>query len=413
MLKKHLAVMLMFILAAGVFSQSIPSGSGRYNALGNSPFILDAHIDMLNNPAWNSYYKDYAFADLSPYSGGEFTGHAGVNFAVGKKWSLGFIVNNRQDNWENFNNPAGLGYDSTLWPRNVGVSSPIVPFMGLIGYQASKNFYISLAPYVAMWSGKQTFSDTNSTDVDASSSVFGANLGFMYLIKKGWVEGNVKFRLNKYKSTLTGPGFTSTVENDGGMGISADFRAWIYPKTNSKIAVVPVIGFNTFSFQPKMTGSATATGLNYSWMNFGGAVGLNWPVMDDIQIAGGVGANYSTFKGDSTNVEFKFNSFVAPNYYLAMETRIADWLTGRMGFYRAVNNYSNKGTFGTSTAEFTGTSASGDGSTFSMGAGFHFGRFSIDATVSEAWFKHGINFISGGDGNDLFGVVSASYNFAK
>jgi hypothetical protein len=50
--------------------------------------------------------------------------------------------------------------------------------------------------------------------------------------------------------------------------------------------------------------------------------------------------------------------------------------------------------------------------TISLGAGFHFGRFSIDATVSERWLKQGINFVSG-QSTDLFGVVSASYNFGK
>jgi hypothetical protein len=406
MLKKHLAVMLMFILAAGVFSQSIPSGSGRYNALGNSPFILDAHIDILNNPAWNSYYKDYAFADLSPFGGGEFTGHAGVNFGVSKKWSLGFIVNKRQDSWENFRTSS-----NTYIPGNIG--SPIVPFMGLIGYQASKNFYISLAPYYASWNQKATLSDTVSADLDNSTSSLGANLGFMYLIKKGWIEGSFDFRMNKYKYDSTVGSYNAHLENDGGIEFGAKFRGWIYPAKNSKIALVPVIGFYTFSFQPKLTGTASATGLNYSWMNFGGAVGLNWPILDDIQIAGGIGANYNTFKSDSTNFEIKNNSFFAPTYSLALETKIADWLTGRMGFTRNVENYSSKFTGGTNTAEFTGTSPSSDASTFSMGTGFHFGRFSIDATISEAWFKHGINFVSGGDGNDLFGVVSASYNFAK
>lgn len=398
--------MLMFILAAGVFSQSIPSGSGRYNALGNSPFILDAHGDILSNPAWNSYYKDYAFADLSPFNGSEFTGHAGVNFGVGKKWSLGFIVNKRQDSWENFRTSS-----NTYIPANL--SSPIVPFMGLIGYQASKNFYISLAPYVAMWNTKVTQSDTNAFNLDNSTSSLGANLGFIYLIKKGWIEGAFKFRMNKYKYDSTVASTNVHFENDGGMEFGAGFRGWIYPSKNSKIAVVPSIGFNMMSFKPQLTGTASSTGLDYSWMNFGGAVGLNWPVMDDIQVAGGIGANYGSFKADSNQFEIKDNKFIAPAYSLSMETRIADWLTGRMGFSRGVSNNSFNFTGGTSTIEVTNTSPTSDASTFSMGAGFHFGRFSVDATVSESWFKHGINFISGGDNNDLFGEISASYNFAK
>jgi len=94
MLKHFLAVMLLFVMAVCSFSQSIPSGTGRYAALSNSPFILDAHSDMLSNPAWNNYYRNYAFADLTPLTGsengGEFDGHAGVTFAIGKKMESGY-----------------------------------------------------------------------------------------------------------------------------------------------------------------------------------------------------------------------------------------------------------------------------------------------------------------------------------
>lgn len=119
----------------------------------------------------------------------------GVTFGVGKKWNLGFIVNRRSDMWENFRDTS-----NNLFPGN---SSPIVPFMGLIGTSVNKNFHIGLAPYVAMWSRKGTSSDTTATNTDASSNSMGANLGFIYMIKKGWVEGNFTFRMNKYKSEST------------------------------------------------------------------------------------------------------------------------------------------------------------------------------------------------------------------
>jgi hypothetical protein len=98
MSKHFLAIMFLVFIAAGTYSQSIPSGNGRYNALGNSPFILDASVDMFNNPAWNNYYRDYAFGDLNQFGENDnFDGNAGVTFAVGKKWNLGMIINKRQD----------------------------------------------------------------------------------------------------------------------------------------------------------------------------------------------------------------------------------------------------------------------------------------------------------------------------
>jgi hypothetical protein len=80
-----------------------------------------------------------------------------------------------------------------------------------------------------------------------------------------------------------------------------------------------------------------------------------------------------------------------------------------MGFNKSVR----MGKFENTFQEFNNLIGSSASETISLGAGFHFGRFSIDATVSEQWFKHGPNFVSGGDGTDLFGIISASYNFNK
>jgi hypothetical protein len=406
MLKKHLAVMFIFVMAAGVFSQSIPSGTGRISALGGSPFILDASTDILNNPAWNNYYRNYAFADLNQNGeNNNFDGFTGVTFGIGKKWNLGMVVNKRQDSWNNMSGSAG-------------VPAPIVPFMGLIGTSASKDFHISLAPYYAAWNQKYT-GDTNNT-YDQSSSSMGANLGFIYMMKKGWLEGVVKFRLNKYSSDSTAAGVNTVRENDGGMEISAGFRAWIYPNKSSKIAVVPLVGFYTFSFTPTVTvGSTSNSGSENSWMSISGGVGLNWPIMDDIQIAGGVVASYntnkSTFSDTTGTTESKSTNFLAPVFNMAVETRITDWITGRLGFTKGINMGSSEFSSPGQTVEFSTLSPS-TSSSIDLGAGFHFGRFSVDATVSERWLKQGPYYISGsnaGNTEDLFGKLSASYNFGK
>jgi hypothetical protein len=169
MLKHFLAVMLLFVMAAGVFSQSIPSGTGRYAALGSSPFILDAHIDVLGNPAWSNYYRDYAYADLSPFNGSEFTGHAGFQIAVGKQWNLGAIINKTSDAWDLMGDSA---------------STPVVPTRILIGYTASKNFHLGLAPYFRMGGNKVVSSDSAASTYENTSSSLGADLGFIYMKKR-------------------------------------------------------------------------------------------------------------------------------------------------------------------------------------------------------------------------------------
>jgi hypothetical protein len=428
MLKKHLTIFVLLVMAVGVFAQSIPSGTGRYEALANSPFILDAATNIFNNPAWNNYYRNYTFGDVGRNTTeNEFDltdPYGGVTFGVGKQWNLGIIINKPSDSWDAFNSGRGSEY----YPSGYGISNPVVPIMGLIGYTASKNFHVSLAPYIRMWNynDERSDNDTNTFDrtIKRSSSSIGANIGFLYTIKKGWIEGKVGFRMNGFKFDSTASGNTSTlgngsviVENEGGLEIDAFFRGWIYPTTGSKIALVPFIGFNSYSYKPKMTsGSTTINGLNKSWLGFHGGVGMNWPIVDDIQLSYGIKVSYHMYKADSTSVEYKSNNFILPAFYFAGETRIADWLTARVGFYRELNMWSSEDNVTssgiTTNSKWSGISTNSSYQTFNIGAGFHFGRFSIDATVSERWLKQGINFISG-TSNSLFGVISMSYNFAK
>lgn len=402
MLRKQLVVLLLLVLAVGAYAQSIPSGTGRIEALGNTPFVLDAATDMFRNPVWAQYYKDYAFGDIGRDAVNDFqlTGqYAGVSFGVGKKLALGFIVNKRSDQWESFRSDSMFAF---------GNNSPVVPFMGLIAYSLNKDFHIGLAPYYASWGSE--FTTTSYNDKRTSTSL-GASLGALKMIKKGWVEGVVNFRMNSYKRDVTAGSTTTSYKSSGGVNLGVNLRGWIYPKTSSKIALVPVLGFNTFSWNPEIvSGSTDSVGTKYSMMNIMGAVGLNWPVADDIALSGGVGLSYNTAKGELGTNKHTVNDFVAPQFYLAGETRIADWLTGRFGFYRAVDMNKDELVSGSTTTTYTQTLNSSDDQTISLGAGFHFGRFSIDATVSEKWLKQGINFVSGRQ-NDLFGVVSASYNF--
>jgi hypothetical protein len=344
MLKKRLIVLLLLVMAVGAYAQSIPSGTGRIEALGNSPFILDAATDIYNNPAWNNYYRNYAFADFGRDVISDFAltnQYAGVTFGIGKKWNLGMILNKRSDNWDAFNDTT-----NQFRPAVTGTNAPIVPFMGLIGVSMSKNFHLGLAPYYAAW-GKKTTADSTTTDL--SSHSLGANLGFMYMIKKGWIEGVVNFRMNKYKGTATSGSSTFTADNTGGIQLGASFRGWMYPSKGSKLAVVPVLNFSIYSWQPEViTNTTTTTGLNYKYLNVGGGVGLNWPVSDDIQLAGGFVVNYNSYKADSGNVSLKATSFMVPRFNLAGETRIADWLTARFGYSRAVSLNDNSTTIGSS-----------------------------------------------------------------
>lgn len=408
MFKKRLVVLLLLFMAVGAYAQSIPSGTGRIEALGNSPFILDAATDIFNNPAWSNYYRNYAFGDFGRNATGDFSlsdQYAGVSFGVTKKLALGLILNKRSDSWSDFNSLVGTGF-------NPGGKDPVVPTMILIGYSANKDFHLGLAPYITMWSRD---SISGNHEDKGSSTSFGANLGFMKMMKKNWVEGVVDFRMNSFKREVTDSGSSSTWKSEGGIQLGVGLRGWFYAK-GGKIAIVPVLGFHTYSWNPRYTQTGPSfdtVGAKYSELGFNGAVGLNWPISDDIQLAFGVGANYNSEKVELGTSKATQTDFVAPQFYIAGETRIADWLTARFGYNRGVDMSKLETVSGSFTSSNSESIPTSDVQTVSVGSGFHFGRFSVDATVSERWLKHGFNFISGGDNTDLFGVISTSYNFNK
>lgn len=410
MFKKRLVVLLLLFMAVGAYAQSIPSGTGRIEALGNSPFILDAATDISNNPSWSNYYRNYAFGDLGRNVISDFAlsdQYAGVSFGITKKLALGLILNKRSDRWNEFSAVNGTGFAP-------GVNGPIVPTMILLGYSLNKDFHMGLAPYIAMYSRD---SIAGNHEDKGSAMSLGANLGFMKMMKKGsWVEGNVLFRMNSFKRTITDSGSSAEIKSEGGMQIGLDLRGWFYTKSSNKIAIVPVAGFQIYSWNPRLTTTGPAfdsVGAKWSDLSFHAGVGLNWPISDDIQIAGGVGVNYNSQKVELGTSSTKTTDFALPQFNLAGETRIADWLTGRFGYSRNTDMFKVENTTGTATNSLSETRPSSDEQTVSIGTGFHFGRLSLDATVSERWLKHGFNFISGGDNTDVFGVISASYNFNK
>jgi len=414
MFKKHLVVLLLLFSAVVAFSQSIPSGTGRIEALGYSPFILDAATDINNNPAWTTMYRNYAFGDIGRdvVSSFELTNqYAGVNTGWGKKWNIGLIVNKEDDQYGNFQTETSRMFS----PDSNGIKGPIVPIKLQFGLAVNKDFAIGLAPYIAMWNSE--WIPSSAIDSKSSSTAIGADLGIIKQMKKNWFEAAVKFRLNSYKNAYTDSAYSRTVNSQGGLDLSIALRGWFYTNTPNKMAVVPVLGFSTFSWNPQIAQSGPtfdSTGTSYSWMTIYGGAGLNCPVTDDIQLAGGLTVSYNQMKGTNGTYTNKRTDFYLPEFYLSGETRIADWLTARFGFNRSIDMYKDAVTVGSTTTSYSETTPNGNpGSnlqTISLGAGFHFSRFSIDATVSEKWLKQGIYFVSG-EGDALFGVVSASYNF--
>jgi hypothetical protein len=430
---KSIKLLVLFIFAVLLlsnvsYSQSIPGGTGRYEALGSNPFMLDPVIDMQNNPAWSTMYKNYMFGDIGRNTmvSGQYElsdQYAGINFKAGKDMNLGLILNKRDDFWNDFNS-----HDAGYRANSRGINEPIVPLQVLFGY-ATPTFAFGFAPYYTSWSNEQSYvQGTTSNWINKrSASSLGANIGMILKMNQSeWFEGAVKFRMNSFSFDSTqsiSPASSYKLENEGGMEINLGLRGWFMANKPNKVALVPFVTFGIYSWNPKVTAAPTAFSNilpKYSYMNLDGGIGLNMPVLENGTLATGFSFGYHQAKreiADSTAFVGTSTEFILPKFNIGLEWKFVDWFSGRLGYSRSFNSSSYKETTG-GTGAYTWESKLADASnaiqTINLGIGLHFDRFSLDGTVGERLLKNGPFIITNtGDKNDLYGVFSASYNFNR
>ena len=520
MIKKLLIISLLLISTSVVFSQSIPSGTGRYEALGYNPFITDPAFDLNRNPAWGHLYRNYVFGDIGradltdPSLYKLKNQYAGVSFGLGPKAFGGFV----------FNKNEGRMYDSVFYVnsawgmKNLGMDMPIVPIKLFVGFTPNNGkFILSGSFYYAQKSTDSTLpgsfvrdfdttapgplvlrrtSINTNYNVEKKSSVIGFTLGSIMNFNDGWFEGNIDLKFNKmkytsnadtlgtnifYRRTLPDTSVVQTnhkvglaVENDGSLEFNGFFRGMVMVNKQNKIQLVPYVNFGFFSWKPKynptnssndtlpIKGYATTNVYQdeYKYFNINGGVGINMPVFENGLLGVGLSLGYNSYtynsnfthteysgKGilpsgndtirtvTSNKIEYKKNSLMLPKINLGLEWNFTDWMTARLGYSRAIINDKSDGT-NTVTTTVSKISSIPGGSytqssvisnnpnmvindqnatdpiqTISLGLGFHFDRFSVDGLIGEKFFQKGINLLSGQDDKEMFGVISASYNF--
>jgi len=386
-----LSILFVVLMLTNVsYSQSIPSGTARFEALGYNPFLWDASIDINRNPAWAGYYRDYTFGDIGRGAVNEFQLNeqfGAVNFGISKEISLGMVLNKREDRWNDF-----IGFAP-------GVAEPIVPFKLLFAY-ATKEFSLGVAPYIATWSLDSTL---NNVKQEWSSMVIGGQIGTVVIFDKNLFEASIGVKSNSYEYKTT----NYTDKTDGGLQLDAFLRGRFFFQKGSSIAFVPYISFGMFNWTPNANNTAGNENKN---MNFALGAGINMPVLDDGRMMGGVSFGYNSFE---TVSQFEVTQMSFPRFNLGLEWGFTDWLTGRLGYSRAVIKEKVTVTATSPNPEWNITLPTDPTQTITMGIGMNFGRFSIDGTFGERLIKEGFNVLTGKNNNDLFGMISASYNFRK
>jgi hypothetical protein len=323
-----------------------------------------------------------------------------VNFGISKDIALGVVLNKFEDRWMDF-----------TVSNTYGVQRPVVPLKVLFGWQMSPKFALGLAPYYAGWSSE---SDTTGVNHKLSSSTLGATIGLLSKLEGGWIEGAVDVKTNKFKHDQTIANVNSKFENEGGLQMSIFTRGFFTVNKNLGINLVPYLSFAMYSWNPTSTPALIGGYDKYSTTQFNGGIGVNMPILGNGMLAGGLSAGFYSFEDKQEVAAYtgKYTEFTLPQFNIGAEWPLTDWLTGRLGYSRSVSSTKTEYTQAASTWYTKGTGVSDSKQTITAGFGLHFDRFSFDGTVGEKLFKEGF-YIFTGKTNDLFGMLSASYNFGK
>jgi hypothetical protein len=227
---------------------------------------------------------------------------------------------------------------------------------------------------------------------DASYSTFGANLGITALEKK--LDASLGFEFASFTDKVGG---VEVSKNDGSMLVKFAGRYWY--QANDKYALIPNVKFLT-----KKDGMKNAAGkASLETTNFAVGVGNNWtPVEDMLAIFEvGVMSLNNNYKTTTSTKDTEFDIY----WRMGFESKIFDWLNGRLGAERSWESAKYKSELG--SPEYTTAVTN----TY-LGATAHWNRLVLDLVVKPEFLQNGPNFISGKT-SDMFSQVSLFYNFNK
>lgn len=443
MTRKVGTLLFVVLLATNAFAEAKWGGIARQISMGGSnagtnlvlnPFIMEDPALMLLNPAYQSMYKDYAWMNIGGgtiyNSSGSLTdegyGHqnSGVAFALNREFALGVILSYDPSTINAFTSQNSV---VQLLPRQSSIP-PVNNVWEIVGsYDAgSVDFGVGIT---YGWSNSDVTIDSaggGTFQAEQSATMFGARVGMIYDMGAGSsFDASVAFRMNNATDNATNFGEYSA----DGTELMAAARAKL--RASNKVNFVPYAMFAMASAEPTEdtppTGSTASTNsLKIDATAFAVGVGGEYRTAD-IYLAGGI-------SWQNASVEVKSKLFGAdttltatfmgvPVFNVGGEWWFTEWLAGRAGYFRAIGSAKveqEAPSLGTFEANLSvphsfvligGITPSTFDGIVSLGLGFRFGNFSLDATVSEQALRRGLGLIGASDNMNTFGYLTGSYNF--
>jgi len=461
---KYVFMVLLFtaLVASIAFPQAKPGGIAREAAMGGSqagvglvlnPYIFDDPALLLLNPAFQTNYKDYGWSNIA---GGNVTGqnnvgynfqNAGVAFSLNDSWNLGAIFSY---------DPSEANSVASLTPGNGGNIPPIQSVWELVAStkMSSMSLGFGLLYGTSDKDNKSTVATpAASVEDEYSAHVYGLRAGTLFDLGNGnMLDAAAALRMDKgdVKNT-TSPVVTNTNYEYESSGTEFQVDARLKYKVTNKFYFVPFGFLGLASAEPKEdtppNGQTAATGTD-KFTQTAYAIGVGGEVhAQKLFLAGGLSFQSLAQKeevtsggANSTTTTYTATYNALPVVNLGAEWSFTDWMVGRLGYFRYIGKIDYKremptGTdessstqvpdnnYGATTFPFTGVNSGYIGTVgnlngnydgiVTLGVGFKFDCWAMDATVSDQALQRGLGLIGGPDNMNTFGYITASYNFAE
>jgi hypothetical protein len=528
MKKFAIIAILTLVAVCMMFGQAKQGGFARQAAMGGSqagygvilnPFIMDDPALLFLNPAYQSNYKDYfwanigggrlagnAYTESASYDDGYGRQNAGVAFQINDQFTVGTILSHDPSaismmgellqyqstdlssaNYFEKRSPVSLNSVNNFWEVLAAYHANALDLGLGISYGWSNNEYKYKDAYTFPVTLPTLHDSTVTYDegYEGSANVLGLRAGLLYDLGNGsMLDASATFRFDNitdkrnrtpyYDSVYYSPGNRYSGEYSV-TGTEMQFNARMKMKVSNKFNFVPYAMLGLISGEPKEDAAPLRRGYEAQYFNilsntrkvngtvFG--IGAGGEVKtQSFYLAGGVSFQYAKveMKTDYTsryvyagegyqyvydttyNAKETYSYTAIPVINLGCEWNLTDWLTARMGYYRAIGslnekyeytmneNYAYTAGATTTQTHYTDkwsyeydnslahsafaigglTPSSFDG-LVTMGVGFKFGGFALDATVSDEALRRGLGLIGSSDGINTFGYMTASYCFGE
>ncbi len=383
----------------------------RILSMGSNDYIADPFFITVN-PAWISKYDNFVFGDIGStvannFERGGVGQFIGVNLRANRNFSFGALFTRRDFNGSSIAklDPYGL-VDETNATIGGAPVTPLDNNVVLLGSYTSGGHTLGLG--ISYTSSTKENKPANGGSEVGTASQLGVNVGYLSSLSKQLfldLGAYIIFPSTTLETQQTSEtSFTQTI-----IGMRA--RAFYY--TSTRLAIVPVISFLNSKGSAKIGDQAGVTTTDLpSYTSFSIGVGVNYKI-GDFLLAGGpsyevLSVTEPEISGVTPKLTRTTTSF--PHWKIGAEWNLTDWFIGRIGYNVATSKVSvQSATSPTTKNEVISTSYFPVNGGLTLGVGFRFGGFSLDATVNEDVLRQGFNNIGGGGAT--FSYLSASFAF--